>query len=156
MDFGLESGWLFCFMCCALLIFQSEHMINVVFLSSALGLSSIWNLCLSVVRSCWSLDSLHGGGWKVVVSSFFSILNMVLFLFFWSNCKMCARTEYVSFSENVWLLLQTALLGYLIRGSILARVCEASVAHQNLAAFVQKQRGLSRQSVSVLVLVHLI
>lgn len=134
---------------CILLTFQSEHVINAVFLSFALDLSSIWNLCLSMVGSCWSLDSFRGGGWKVVASLFFSILNMVLFLFFWPNCKMSARHLYFLWWKCLtWL--RTALLGYLICADIPAHVCKAAGADWNPAALVLKQRGLCSHSVSVL------
>lgn len=64
----------------------------------------------------------------MVVSLFFSILNMVLFLFFGVIAR-CVLETGISFGGNVRLLLQTAFPGYLIRASILASICKASVAY---------------------------
>lgn len=79
--FWIIRGRIILLYLCIMLKFQSEYMINALFLSFALDLSSIWNLWLSVVRSCWSLDSFHGGGWKVVVSLFFSLHEMLGWFF---------------------------------------------------------------------------
>ena len=93
-----------------------------------------------------------GERWWFLYSSAFSIW---FYFYSFGLIARCALETNICFGGSVWLLLQTALLGYLICASILASICKASVAYWNPTAFVQKRRGLCSQFVSVLVLVCL-
>lgn len=91
------------------------------------------------------LPVVVGERWWFLYSSAFS---MWFYLYYFGLIARCVLETGISFGGSVWFLLQTALLGYLIRASVLAGICNVSAAYWNSTAFVQKQRRLFSQSFS--------